>query len=84
MVLSKREVEVFREVVTGRRNKEIGERLFVTEKTIKFHLGNIYRKLSVRSRHEMISKWFSGEFPADLLGPHFALISPAEPPTEAF
>lgn len=40
----------------GLSNKEIAERLFVTEKTIKFHLTNIYEKAGVKSRMEFIAK----------------------------
>ena len=36
----------------GLSNSEIGRNLFVTEQTVKFHLGNIYRKLGVGNRTE--------------------------------
>ena len=37
----------------GKTNKEIGAALFVSAKTVEFHLGNAYRKLGVRSRTEL-------------------------------
>jgi DNA-binding CsgD family transcriptional regulator len=37
----------------GRSNREIAERLFVTRKTVEFHLGRAYRKLGVASRDEL-------------------------------
>lgn len=39
--------------VAGQTNREIAQGLFVTPKTIELHLGNVYRKLGVSSRHEL-------------------------------
>ena len=50
--LSPRELEVLALVAEGYSNKEIGERLFVTEQTVKFHLANVFRKLGARNRTE--------------------------------
>lgn len=52
--LSYREAEVATEVVKGIGNKEVATKLFVTEKTIKFHLTNIYRKMGLKSRSQLI------------------------------
>jgi DNA-binding CsgD family transcriptional regulator len=41
-------------------NKEIGARLFLSPKTVEFHLGRAYRKLDVRSRAQLI-KLFAAE-----------------------
>ena len=54
-VLSNREMEVLRELPSGLSNKAIGRKLDVTERTIKFHLQNIYRKLSVSSRIQALN-----------------------------
>jgi two-component system NarL family response regulator len=48
--LSAREVEVLRLVAEGLNNREIGQRLFVEEKTVKTHLHNIFDKIGVRDR----------------------------------
>ena len=48
--LSNRETEVAELVTQGLSNKEVANRLFVTEKTVKFHLTNIYKKMNVKSR----------------------------------
>ena len=40
----------------GLSNKEIGEALFVCEKTVKFHLTNIYKAYEVKSRSELLAK----------------------------
>ncbi|HEV2812148.1 MAG TPA: helix-turn-helix transcriptional regulator, partial [Solirubrobacteraceae bacterium] len=44
------ELRVAQMAARGRTNREIAEELFVTVKAVKFHLGNVYRKLGVDSR----------------------------------
>ncbi|PKR77583.1 DNA-binding response regulator [Halalkalibacillus sediminis] len=48
--LTKREREVLVEIAKGKNNKEIAESLFVTEKTIKTHISNLFSKLPVSDR----------------------------------
>lgn len=62
--LSGAEMAVVENVVIGLSNKEAAENLFVTEKTIKFHLTKIYKKLNVKSRAQLIVKY--GEPKSDL------------------
>lgn len=50
--LTDREIEVLKEVATGKRNREIGETLFISEKTVKNHISNILFKLQVNDRTE--------------------------------
>jgi DNA-binding NarL/FixJ family response regulator len=38
---------------SGRTNKDIAQELYVTPKTVEVHLSNAYRKLGIRSRHEL-------------------------------
>src|SRR6202050_4119470 len=52
--LSHREAEVAELVSKGLSNKEVASQLFVTEKTVKFHLTNIYKKMAVKSRAQLI------------------------------
>jgi len=52
--LSNREAEVATLVTMGLSNKEIGNQLFITEKTVKFHLVNIYAKMRLASRAQLI------------------------------
>ena len=48
--LTERELTVLRALSRGLSNKAIGNEFWVTEQTVKFHLGNIYRKLGVQNR----------------------------------
>jgi len=54
--LTAREQEVLRLLARGLRNKEMATRLHVSERTINFHLANIYQKLNVSGRTEALSK----------------------------
>jgi DNA-binding CsgD family transcriptional regulator/tetratricopeptide (TPR) repeat protein len=50
--LSGREREVLMQIARGRTNREIGERLFISQKTVGVHVGNILAKLGVSGRVE--------------------------------
>jgi len=50
--LSKRELEVLGLIAKGRTNREIGDRLFISQKTVGVHVGNILAKLGVSGRVE--------------------------------
>jgi len=54
--LTVREMEILRFVADGYRNKEIAAKIFVTTETVKKHLSNIFQKLDVKSRIQMVSK----------------------------
>jgi DNA-binding NarL/FixJ family response regulator len=49
-LLTPRELELVRHVASGLRNKEIADRLNITEGTVKIHLHNIYEKVDVEGR----------------------------------
>jgi len=49
-ILTERELEVLRCLGRGQSNKEIGETLFISEKTVKTHVSNILDKLSLSDR----------------------------------
>jgi NarL family two-component system response regulator LiaR len=55
-ILSERELEILQFVALGMSNKEIADKLFLSERTIKAHLTNIFNKLNVASRSEAIVK----------------------------
>jgi non-specific serine/threonine protein kinase len=50
--LSAREADVLRLVATGMTNAEVAEKLFLSSRTVGWHLGSIYRKLGSHSRTE--------------------------------
>jgi len=60
MPLSKRELEVAGLVSEGLSNKEIGSRIFLSERTVETHVSNIFNKLGVSSRVE-IAGWIAQE-----------------------
>ncbi|TXG80195.1 MAG: response regulator transcription factor [Thermomicrobiales bacterium] len=49
-LLTQREREVLAELVLGKSNREIGETLFITERTVKKHLANLFRKTGTSNR----------------------------------
>lgn len=51
-----RELEVLRLVAEGCRNKEITSRLATSERTVQFHLGNLFAKLKASSRTELVHR----------------------------
>jgi DNA-binding NarL/FixJ family response regulator len=53
-LLSKREQEVAALVIAGWKNREIGEKLFISEQTVKNHVHYIFEKLQIRDRLELI------------------------------
>ena len=50
--LSTREVEILCLVATGMTNAEVAEKLFLSSRTVGWHLNSIYRKLGFHSRTE--------------------------------
>lgn len=54
--LSDRELEILTYVVKGSSNREIGQALFISEKTVKNHLSSIFRKLEVEDRTQAALK----------------------------
>ncbi len=51
--LTPQELQVALVVADGATNKEAGASLFLSPKTVEFHLGNVYGKLGLRSRSEL-------------------------------
>jgi DNA-binding NarL/FixJ family response regulator len=53
--LTEREIEVLREVADGNRNREIAERLFISEETVKVHVKHIMEKLGASDRTQAVA-----------------------------
>lgn len=53
--LSEREIEVLQQAAYGLTNKQIGELLFISDRTVQGHLQKIYRKLNVTTRTEAVT-----------------------------
>ena len=54
--LTRREHEILSLLVQGMTNKEIAQRLFISDKTVRNHLSGVYRKMGVRNRAQAIVK----------------------------
>jgi Response regulator containing a CheY-like receiver domain and an HTH DNA-binding domain len=54
--ITKRELEIIQLISEGLRNKEIAEKLSISERTVEFHKQNIYLKLEVNNNVELVKK----------------------------
>jgi DNA-binding CsgD family transcriptional regulator len=59
--LTPQELQVALQVAEGKTNKEAGAALFLSPKTVEFHLARVYRKLDLSSRAELIRRFAAGE-----------------------
>jgi DNA-binding CsgD family transcriptional regulator len=64
--LTRAEQAVARLVAVGRSNRQTAAELYVSVKTVEFHLGHIYDKLGIRSRKDLIDR--IGAAPRDPAG----------------
>lgn len=64
LLLSAREAQVARAVSAGRSNKEVGDLMFISERTVKAHLGAIFEKLGVRDRLQLVLRLAGSADPA--------------------
>jgi DNA-binding NarL/FixJ family response regulator len=53
--LTPREVEVLRHLAGGNRNRDIAERLFISEETVKGHIKHIMEKLGASDRTQAVA-----------------------------
>ena len=54
--LTAREREILRLVLEGASNKDIEKKLFISGSTVRNHIYNVYQKLDVRNRLELINR----------------------------
>jgi DNA-binding CsgD family transcriptional regulator len=62
-ILSNREKQIAMKIMDGLPNKLIACDLFISERTVKFHCANIYKKLSIRNRNALVAQYYR-----DLMG----------------
>lgn len=54
--ITERELEIISWVVEGLSNQEIGLKLFISPNTVKNHIYNIYKKMGIKNRFELMSQ----------------------------
>ncbi len=54
--LTRREVEILTLIVEGHSSKTVADLLFVSKRTVDFHLDNIYEKLNVTNRMQALQR----------------------------
>ena len=57
--LTDTEEQIVSLVSEGLTNKEVGQRLYLSPRTVQWHLGRAFRKLGLRSRTELAARWNS-------------------------
>jgi len=50
---TRRELEIIQLATKGQKNREIGEELFISEKTVKHHMSKIFKKLNIQRRSQL-------------------------------
>jgi DNA-binding CsgD family transcriptional regulator len=58
--LTERERDVVTLVIDGRTNRETAEALYMSVKSVEFHLGNVYAKLHISSRRQLKEALLAG------------------------
>lgn len=53
--ISKREIEIINQLLKGHSYKKISDETFISLSTVKSHVSNIYKKIGIKSRHELFS-----------------------------
>jgi len=54
-ILTERQMEILSLVAQGKTYKEVAGKLYVTERTVKYHMGEILKKLHMRNRVQVIA-----------------------------
>lgn len=61
--LTSRELEVVELVITGLANNDVADRLCVVPNTVKYHLTNIYKRLGIKNRTQLMYLYLRREVP---------------------
>lgn len=54
---SLREIEIVELLIAGKSNKEVADQLYISINTVKYHIKNIYKKLDITSRKEVVMRF---------------------------
>ena len=54
-LLSEREIEILRLVAAGKSNRLIAEQLLISENTVKYHMGEVLRRLHLKNREQVVA-----------------------------
>jgi DNA-binding NarL/FixJ family response regulator len=77
--VTRREAEVLECVLNQKSNKEIGNQLHVSERTVKFHVSALLAKFRARDRFDLMSKAAIGLLPASSAPPNTLFGFPVRP-----
>jgi DNA-binding CsgD family transcriptional regulator len=80
-LLTPQELQIAHLVAEGKTNRDVAVTLFVTQKTVEFHLTRVYRKLEIHSRSELVRRMADEETEHGLLAPRTA--GPASPKVQS-
>ncbi len=57
--LTKRESEIVEEIILGKNNLEIGKKLYISENTVKKHINNLYKKIGITTRSQLMTIYYN-------------------------
>ncbi|WKB36976.1 response regulator transcription factor [Terrilactibacillus sp. S3-3] len=55
-LFSKRELEIIKALIDGNTNKKIADKLYISQRSIEYHLRSIYKKLGIHSREQVADR----------------------------